>query len=73
MTELVSAPYRPGRDGLAVLRSSERGSLGFPSGSGDSRAEAQGRGGVFDQPIGVGRFHALRPTFFGLFSVIPIR
>ena len=31
------------------------------------------RGGVFDLPIGLGRFHALQPTFLGLFSVIPIQ
>jgi hypothetical protein len=37
------------------------------------RASRRGRGGVFDQPIGVGRFHALQPTFLGLFSVIPIQ
>jgi hypothetical protein len=37
------------------------------------KASRRGRGDVFDQPIGVGRFHALQPTFGGLFSVIPIQ
>jgi len=37
------------------------------------RASRRGRGGIFDQPIGVGRSHALKPTFWGLFSVIPIQ
>ena len=37
------------------------------------KASRRGRGGVFDQPIGVGRFHALQPTFLGFFSVIPIQ
>jgi hypothetical protein len=64
MTELVSAPYRPGRDGPAVLRSPERGSLGFPSGSGESRAEAQRRGGVFDLGMGVGRGQGPDVCFF---------
>ena len=41
----------------------------FPSGSGESRAEAQRRGGVFDLALGVGRFHDLPPTFGGIFLI----
>jgi hypothetical protein len=37
------------------------------------RASRRGRGGVLDLPLGVGRFHALQPTFWGVFSVIPIQ
>ncbi len=37
------------------------------------RASRRGRGGVFDLAMGVGRFHALQPTFGGVFSVIPIQ
>ena len=43
----------------------------FPTGSGESRAEAQRRGGVFDLAMGVGRFHALIPTFGGNLLDIP--
>ncbi len=35
----------------------------FPTGSGESRAEARWRGDVFDLAMGVGRFQGLPPTF----------
>ena len=37
------------------------------------RASRRGRGGVFDLPMGMGRFHAQRLTFLGNFLDIPFQ